>query len=114
MLATPTKTIRHGDGPKKDVAIVQNGVVVNKISVPEEWTAKEWARHVPEDCTAHEHEACMIGDTFDGRSFKRKVIWNDKAGNAIPDFEINVDSPLSALPASSWNPSPYRHAHRLQ
>jgi len=78
----------------KQVAIIETGIVTNKILVPDEWTEVEWAPHVPAGASAVTHEASMIGDIrkADGK-FYRKVLWNDVDGNPIPDFEIDVDNP---------------------
>jgi hypothetical protein len=87
------KSIRHGDGPKKNIALVQDGVVVNVVTVPAGWTGKADEWQPPVDVAAIESEAAHIGDAHDGTRFVRKVIWNDEDRNAIPNFEIDPENP---------------------
>lgn len=93
MIGTPTKTITHGDGAKKDLAIITNGFVANKLTIPDEWAEKDWSKLVPEGATAVVSAACHIGDEYRDGKFYRKVVWNDEDGNSIPDFEIEIDNP---------------------
>ncbi len=88
----PSQIIRHGDGPKKDLAIIENGIVTNKISIPAEWSEKEWAGHVPDGATVAESATAHIGDAYEDGKFRREVIWNDEKGDPVP-LRIDVDAP---------------------
>jgi hypothetical protein len=86
--------VRHGVGPTRNVALVKDGVVVNMVKVPADWTGKASEWQPPENYAAIDSEHVMIGDTYtEAKGFRRKVLWNDLNGDGVPDFEIDPENP---------------------